>query len=362
MQHSIISPSSAAQWVNCAASIPAQANIIDDNADGEEGEALHAVAYDVFSGNTTANCVINSTINHVIITQDMVDRVQQYITYINSIRNDASYFEERVNCSVIHPECFGTPDYWEFNPVTNILTIADYKNGFLDISPVENWQLICYVAGIIATLPIGTENTLIIRFVIVQPRSYGETLKIWKVPATHIRGHINRLCNAAHIASSPPQKATPGEHCRYCAGMFSCFSSTKTVNNLAHIAVYTPEAPENDISTELTFLNHAEKMIKHRKAIVEAKAFQEIKNGGTVQGFTVGTGRGKLDWKPDVKGLGDIGVLMGINIKKSGYITPTQAKNAGVPDDMLKPFTVYKTGKAILKPVNTKKAQEIFSA
>lgn len=360
LSHSVVAPSSAAQWVHCAASVKAQEGIEDtDHAHRGEGHALHEVAHRALEGVQIPH-VPGETVEGVILTEEMLDRVNQYITYINSIRGDNPHFEERIPCTRIHPECFGTADYWEYDSVMNELTIADYKDGYLIVSPVENWQLITYFSGILDQLPQGIENTLKVRFVIVQPRSYGDTLKIWNCKATDLRGHINRLHYGAYKALGVNPECKAGEHCRYCKAMFSCPSSTVTVNSLAHVGIYTPEATTNDVGTELSFLKYAAKMIQHRISAVESRVFQTIKKGGTVPGFTTGTGRGKLNWKDDTTGVADIASLMGVDIHKKTMVTPTQAKDAGIPAEMLKPFTVYKSGKAILKPVNLNKLKLVF--
>lgn len=363
MQHSVIAPSSAPEWFPCAASIVAQQGIDDaDNSAREEGSALHEVARRVLLNEPFK---LGDEVEGVIITKEMMERVQIYIDFINSTRGNDPRIETMIQIPRIHPECFGTADYWEYFPEKNLLVIADYKDGRISHTPVEHLQMICYMTGILDLLPQGAENTLQVRFVIVQPRSWGvDKVKSWMTTAVSLRALINQLAHAAGMCFVENPEEHAGTHCKYCKAKFDCESFNQSAENLIATALYTPEAVGTDLSIKIKILRMAEEMIGQLRVATEAKAMDAIKHGETVNGFTTGTGRGKLAWIKDLKGLDDLATAYGVKLSKEGRITPTQAKSKlkalKLPESVFKKFTVFHHGKTVLKTTSTTKAQEVF--
>ena len=59
--------------------------------------------------------------------------------------------EERVSAKHIHPDFFGTVDFFSYCPDTNKLHIVDYKNGSYQINVRDNLQLHAYTQMILET-------------------------------------------------------------------------------------------------------------------------------------------------------------------------------------------------------------------
>lgn len=365
MQHSIIAPSSSPEWFHCAASVTAQMELIDEeNISQQEGQALHEIAPDLILGKKIP---AGTEIEGVIVTEEMLERVQIYVDFIQSVMGSNPQIEQMIQIPRIHPKCFGTADYWEYFPEKNLLIIADYKDGFISHTPVEHTQMICYLVGILDLLPIEIENSLQVRFVIVQPKSWGaDKIKSWSTTAVDLREKINQLSYAATqvFESSPVEYA--GDHCKYCKAKYNCGSYCQTTANLITACVYSSTPNPVDISMQLKDLYLLQKMISGLIIATEPKAMEIIKEGGFVKGFTLGSSRGKLDWIENPVGLDDMSELLGIDIHKKGRITPTQTKkllkDMKLPENSLKNFTVFKHGKSCLKQVSTTKANEIFGS
>jgi len=368
MQHSIVPPSSAAQWVYCAAAIQAQAAIPEiETDDNKVGLALHEVASGYFLHGLVAQ--VGDCILGVTLDQEMLDRVQKYIDIVSKIyfESQLSGIEQRVNIATIHPECFGTPDAWVFDGHTCTLTVPDYKDGFIKVDAIENWQVICYIAGIVEVhLPHVDKQKLKIKVIIVQPQDYqGSKTKEWNITYLEIEHLITRLRIAAHAALEPNPIATAGKHCTYCRAKLNCTSFSLTCHSFAVAALQNPEAPENDISIELRFLQDAYKMIGLRLTVLEAEALQKIKSGEIVQYYKAGFGQGKLIWT-DTSNLDNLAKMLGITVRKpeAPLLTATQVKaelkKKKLPEDTLSSITEYRQGKIKLLPAESKYAEEIF--
>jgi hypothetical protein len=365
MQHSkIIPPSSAAQWVYCAASGQAQAAIPEvESDDADVGLALHQVASDFFQNGVIAKP--GDIVLGVTLEQVMLDRVQRYIDIVQDIYvNVVGAIEQMVAITLIHKECFGTPDCWTFDEDTCTLTVADYKDGHELVDAIENWQMLCYIAGIVEVHLKDQKDHLKIRVIVVQPQDYqGSKVKEWNTKYLHIEHLISRLFTAAHAAMAPDPIATAGLHCKHCRAKFQCAANSLNCHNYAVMALYNPEAPENDISIELRYLQNAHKMIGYRLAALEPVALQKIRSGEIVPYFKAGFGKGKLHWT-DTSMLDNLAKMLGITIRKEApLLTPTQAKAAlkkvKLPENTLEHLTEYRQGKTKLLPADPRYANEI---
>lgn len=351
----------------CAASVWAQQNIEDtENEQRRVGLALHQVAYDYFVKGVVPK--IGDEVLGVILTYEMLERIKVYIDVVESIvYTGERHFEERLTMPAIHPECFGTVDNWSFHQPSCTLTICDYKDGFGSVEAIENWQLILYAEGVISKYLTYCLRDLRIRFIIVQPQDYqSDTIKIWDVTYGELAVYLQRLRDAATAVMSNEKHEFAGPHCKHCKAKFSCKSNSITVNNLSEMVVYNPEARQNDITKEISWLRHVQAMVKSRLEAIESKAIETIRRGELIPGWTIEHGRGKKYWKEGSESkLDEAAEMFGISIRHPApLLTPAQTKTAlkkaGLPDTILDAAMVYRPGSPKLKPVDLKKAQEIF--
>jgi len=356
MEHSIISPSSMARISKCHASVSIQRLIPEDDRPHETrdiGTAVHWANEMILRGTTVPVGAICPD-NGIVITQEMLNRGKLYIDLCRGIKHTGN-IEERIECRTIHPECFGTADYWTYDESGNHLTVIDYKDGYIDVSPVENPQAITYVSGIIDIISDGgtnsLENNMTVDIIIIQPRSGG--IKTWNTRATDLRPFINQYAYAAHQALSDNPESVAGEHCKYCTGRAVCKSLSTTVQNLVHIADSAPV--EINIAQEYEFLLFAKKLIDSRLTAVEAQCMIH-----PPEGYEVGTGRGRKSWKNEQEAIATAS-LYGVDIQKApALITPIQATNAGIPKEIIDTLSNFTSGKPCLKKIDIKALSNAF--
>lgn len=369
--HSILAPSSASRWIRCAGSPKAEHGKRDiDGVAAREGTALHEVAFRSLAGKGDTSP--GDAIEGVIITEEGLDSVEHYIQYVNSIRGKNAQLEQRVDCSVIHPECFGTPDYWEFFESDMILEIADYKNGHGDVSPYENWQMLVYLSGITATLtvklPFLPVDELTIRITVVQPNSTkgGDVIKQWVITGVELAGYTQRLQQAAANAMSDNPICMPSpDGCKNCKARMTCDAFNRTMDNLAECVVYAPAPEGYDVGFKLIQIRALQTMVKAMETACAAEALALMQEGTSVSGCEIGNGRGKLAWSGTIEETAVIADMMGVDIMKPPERrTPTQVKmklkKAGLPENLFENHTKYHKGKQIVKPVDLSKTKLAF--
>ena len=79
-----------------------------------------------------------------------------------------------------------------------------------------------------------------------------------------------------------------------------------------------------------------------------------INKGDLIPGWSVGFTAGKTVWQGGRENeVREAAKMFGVNVEKPpALITPTQAKKAGLPADIIKMYSNKKSGSARLEPVN----------
>lgn len=353
MEHSILPPSSMARISKCPASVPMQRNVPESDEPNEVrdiGTAVHECNEQQLHGVTVEPGYRAE--NGIIITQEMINRGKTYVDLCRELISTATeyHIEERVNIQRIHPDCFGTPDFWCYHEGNNHVTLIDYKDGWVNVEPENNAQGIAYLAGIF-DLFNADELTATAEIIIVQPRSGG--VKRWRMSVAGLRPLINQYSAAAHEALSDNPTARAGEHCKYCRARAVCKSLGNTIDNFVLLADNIPFEP--NLGQEYEYLQFAEKLIKAKLTAIEAMCFASPPDG-----YEVGTGRGRRAWNDETTAR-ETAMLYGVDIEKApALITPTQARNAGIPADVIDMLSTMSPGKPTLQKINMNALKDAF--
>ena len=221
--HCFFPPSGAKAWRKCAAwSSMNQRYPQEDTEASKEGTAAHWVAWGVHAGQDMHEGM--EAPNGMIVTAEMVGGAEMLIAEINKLSNPK--IEQTVIISRVHANCFGTPDVWDFDPITKRLTVLDYKFGHRFVDEYENEQIISYVAGILELVEKDgvTEMDVTVNAIIVQPRCFykGKPIRTWTFKASAIRGIVNNLNKAAQDALDADPLAVTNSECGDCPGRHAC--------------------------------------------------------------------------------------------------------------------------------------------
>lgn len=379
MQHSILQPSGAHRWVNCTAYVPISRNLAPQDSDAaREGRVAHKIAEDMVEAQRRAMQIprreelVGTVIDGVLITEEMFDGCKIYGDYCGDLMRKTSVFggekmgiETRISIPKVHPECFGTCDFWLFDTSTNTIYVIDFKFGFRPVSPVENWQLICYAAGLMNNVNGIVDQTINVVFNIIQPRAFGEnTIRKWGCKLSDLRGNVNILNQAAAEALGDNPTCKTGSWCADCEALLGCEAARRAELNAIDYQSKRTDVIVTDgdeLGREIAAAERARNALEFRLEALKAEGLSRLQRGERVTGFEVGRGRGSTSWSKSIGEIVAFGDLMGTDLRKPvSPITPKQALKLGLDEAVIAAFSESKTGAAKLVPTNDKKVKEIL--
>lgn len=347
MKHSKLAPSSAERRMACPGSRALEEKYPSiESPSAQEGTAAHWVLSDLLSKHLMTH-VDAFAPNGVMVTGEMIHGAMLAEAFIRSLTGAPlrEGIEEVLDISFIHPECWGTCDYWCVDE--NNLHVVDYKFGHRIIEPFENWQLIAYAAGILH-LPGVTAKTIHLH--IVQPRAYhptGKSIRTWKIEFPQLQIYWDKLRRAELFAMQPNAPLKPSTQCQFCSARHACDALQR--RTLAHLDsdVYSGEhelTPEQ-LGNELRMLLRAQGLLDSRITGLQQQALSLIKQGQRVNWFRAEQTQGREKWKKSVEEITTLGELWGLKLAKPAEcITPKQAVEIGLPRDIMAEYSETQSG------------------
>jgi hypothetical protein len=339
----------------------------------EEGTASHWIGSETLCGRgrSQAEWIGVKAPNGIVIDMEMVDGAYVYVESVKRIAGVQQRLnvEEKLSCAVIHPDCWGTADLWYWRGAPGAkgseLNVWDYKYGYGIVEPFENWQLICYAAGLLAGLDGHQDQEVTVVLRIVQPRPFHAdgSVREWRVSGSDLRGYINKLILAAAQATSATPGTCSGHHCRYCAARHDCPTlAAACYASIDYIGQAQPEALSTEaMAMEYKILERIEVLIKARKSAHESRMIGMIKAGESVPGYTIDYGTGHAKWSKPVSEVLALGQLLGIDLAApQAAITPAKALAAGLDAGLMKTYSERPVTGTKLVAVQGSLAQRAF--
>jgi len=321
---------------------------VRDEATNEEVDVL--MTFDLLA-------VAQVAVGHVLADRQRLETVG-YIEWI----------EEPVTMDFIYPGYKGILDRAVWAPSTRTLYVDDYKFCYTEVSPVENYQFISYVAGLIETHNISPD-AIVIR--VIQPRSrVGQKIKSWETSLEVLeREYFPVLRMSATEAMEGPQVRRAGTHCRYCLGKLECNAFQDMGSALYQSFMLLPDDQRGidivrleEFSARL--LEYAETLDKSVRSRMEF----DLSSGKHIPGWTMKQGKGSWGFKKNLDSieldrLRLVQTMFGVSVLTEKPKTPTQLRNAGIDLEKLGliGLTERRTGGMKLTPVDEQqRLDEIF--
>lgn len=378
----ILRPSGAPRWAGLGGAPGCPGSFVmeqiypedEDSPEAREGTAAHFYVTEAVQGRF--HPVGTVAPNGHPLDAEMIEAGQAYVADVSRELGEAQRYptpsafgvERRLTMHRwIHPDCEGTPDTFLLNLAARRLIVWDYKYGHRYVDPFRHPQMVSYVAGVFEAYELAAADVLDLEIVIrvVQPRNYSASgpVREWKTTGAVILEEIARIRAEALAAKTPAAPCVTGDHCRDCAAIHACQANRAVGGYAMDLAGRsTPdEMPPAALGLELRNIERALKRLEARRDGLATVAMDAINRGQNVPYWSRGFGKGRERWAaplPEVFAMGD---MMGADLRKPAALTPKEARDAGIPADVVKAYSTTPTGAAKLIPVDDTRAAKAFT-
>jgi hypothetical protein len=329
--HAKLSASGSAKWSLCPGSVFAEKDLPNTTSVfAEEGTAAHELAELLLRGDdelTLVGDVIGVTLpdSGVVVTQDMYDYVQTYVSYVNSISGEL-FVEQRVDFSHIAPDGFGTSDAIVIND--NTMTIIDLKYGKgVRVDAENNTQGILYALGAVNDYGM-LFNIKTINIVIVQPRL--DHISEWTIGIDELNRWGERLKQAAELSLSDNAPRSPGEkQCQWCRAKATCPALAKLTEStlMTSFDNLDTSKPEQLTDEQLKIALDNKKLIVSWFDAVETLVTDRLSTGQGFNGYKLVAGRANRAWRDEAATAAALRDVLGEEtLYTRKIISPAQAE------------------------------------
>jgi hypothetical protein len=276
-------------------------------------------------------------------------------------RPQSKLYVEVETWDVHYPDLRGTPDAVLVDWTNKHIIIWDLKTGWRLIEALGNWQLTCY--GVMYSRPGWTHELRI-----VQPLPYHRdgSIRSWTLSYDELRQRGAAIQQAVVEAKAPEPRLRAGPHCLYCGAMAGCPAARDVTLGVVdyHTARELEELPDAHLGRELQVLREAAKIIQLRVDALEESTAAKLRNGAQIPGVMMREGSGgRLKWALDEeKARFALQIATGKDPAFPKLPTPTQLKNTGVSEDILRPFTQYQPGRMVVSTDADDQAKKAFGS
>lgn len=340
--HATYAPSSAHRWAEengCSASAEAIAHL-GEQEEGEEA-AKGTAAHDEIER------VLGPLAEYGLAELDEQSKehpaaygialVFDYVRKLMRRNDDQVWIEQRVKLT---DEIWGRCDVAHWSPSTGVLTIVDYKNGYVGVDVEENEQLRIYAAASIYTHQLPAKW---IRYVVVQPNDLRPVprVKQWHEPAETL------FTFASRVAAIPtgPKNFVAGTQCTYCPLFGKCPASRDILRDVSALVAGLMTPYQVSPAQRALF-------IACKKPIADA-----FKNAEKVWAKLQMAGQGTADLKMVTsqthRAWSNPAAARALVLEKLGpdaldLPTPAQAIERGIPEDVVNAMAPRPDGSPVL--------------
>lgn len=360
-------PSAAGVWVVCGGMVQLLQHVPDHPIDDidpvvrEEGTACHWAAHRAALGQPVPVGTIAP--NGVLVDDEMIDATHQWLGAISSWGVPA-YFETEVHCSGIHALCGGTSDAFAWDAQNRIVYVADLKYGFRFVDVVRNWQLLCYLDGVLGFFGLRANMAgITVVFMICQPRSYGNVVRELRTPLEALFPSMGILVEAAKLAVSAQAQCVTNVGCPNCDARHICKAALDAASSVCEVsAAPTPHALAfSAAESELVRLQRSAEILEARITGLEGQVTHAIKSGSISRHFELKRKVSREVWREDTapQVLAIAALLKENIVNEPKLITPTQAKKK-LPAELVEKYSHRPAGALKLTPADVNKTLRLF--
>lgn len=366
-------PSGAGQWIICHGA-PKLSALYPEDRDSEaaqEGTAAHWALAEVLNGRAVAEGQLTNA--EFVLTREMVEAAEDMLRRVHGRiahhggETPRMYVEQWLDIDRIGTGFGGTVDLAMYFPEARTLYVDDFKYGFGWVEVFENWQLLCYTAGLLQLLNLeGRTNDLQLILGIHQPRAFHPDgpHRTWELTPAEARPYIARLNAAFRAATEPDPQLQVNPSCQHCQARHACPAlQSHALASIDRSRSAVPfDLPPHALGIELADVRRAIKALQARETGLAGQAEALITRGERVPFWSIERKPGALEWTVPTDQVLAMGEMMGMALAKPrAAITPTQARDAGLSAEILAGFAERKAGTPKLALQDDRDARKIFS-
>lgn len=311
-KHALLSPSSAARWMRCPASVVVTRDMPEDSSPyAVEGTCAHRLAElllngaDGFPADEAAKVIAAG-----VDPDSLVEPVRVYVDYVRSLGSEI-VTEVSLDISLItkEPEARGTSDAVVFSE--GVLHVCDLKYGKGEpVSADGNPQLAIYAGAALAAFDFLGEIREVCMH-IVQPRL--NSISVWRVSVDELMAFLADVTRAGAqclrlLDEYQDPDTVPAEFfqpcanaCRFCRNRGKCTALAKYALSVAGLDLPAPLKASLD-AQQLAYILDRIGLIKSWMGEVEAAAHAALMEGREVPGYKLVEGRaGSRKWTDESK-------------------------------------------------------------
>ena len=351
--HSKLAPSSASRRMQCPGSRELQEKYpeAEDNQERIDGEIAHHHLANLLRGIPIPSDV----------SDEMHDSIMVFVDSLPPLQGADVHIEERLTMHKIHPEAFGTPDFWAWLPDTQTLDVRDYKHGHGFVSEYCNWQLLMYAIGAIeheekTFRRFTIDGDFKIRLTIVQPRCFMSErgpVRSSEITSKELREFfLPKLIENSAIAMGDKLVTETGPECANCSAAHACGTLQLAAYNVIKVVGrgQTFDLPSNIIGREMKLMNDCMEALKARQKALEAEMIARIKQGEILTGWNLEQGYGRQKWTIPVNEVVEMAAMMGVDVSVKDALTPVQAIKKGFAKELVDSISERPKGEVKLVP------------
>jgi hypothetical protein len=359
MAHALLSPSAAARWLACPASVEETRTMVSADSNASlNGTAGHEVL-NIWLTTGSPPDVGTPMSNGKLVTDEMIREARAALEYVKAYclgRAHTLLTEEKVEIGKVFGlgagVCEGTADIIAMTGPE--LLVADFKTGFQEVQAEENPQLLLYAIGAMEDFGWMYDQ---IRLVIIQPKCGAP--KEWVLTKNEMLLRVERMRPAVKLAVSKDAPYVASEKgCQYCPAAGVCKELHKESLALARAEFDTVDALVNRITPlELSRLLERGDMIIAAIGAARAHAVKLIQLGQPVAGWKVVEGRKNRIWKDEDKAISTFRML-GYNEAEFAppkMLSPAQAEKLLKDKKVISDLVTTPPGSAVLAPESDKR-------
>lgn len=311
-KHALLSPSSAARWMRCPASVVVTRDMPEDSSPyAIEGTCAHRLAELLLNGADGFPAEEAAKVIAAGVDPDsLVEPVRVYVDYVRSLGSEI-VTEVSLDISLItkEPEARGTSDAVVFSE--GVLHVCDLKFGKGEpVSAEDNPQLAIYAGAALAAFDFLGEIREVCMH-IVQPRL--NSISVWRVSVDELMTFLAYVTRAGArclrlLDEYPDPDTVPAGYfdpcaksCRFCRNRGKCAALAKYALSVAGLDLPAPLKASLDVQ-QLAYILDRIGLIKSWMGEVEAAAHAALMEGREVPGYKLVEGRaGSRKWTDESK-------------------------------------------------------------